>query len=303
MNNSSSYTNGDAFHHWPALDESLTPERRRQFVDETVKKGLQAVCEAILDQTRIFTNRYRNKPELYAEVESTVQGWLDSPDEELAMAQASGMLRYLLENGSYVADLAPLNNLKNLEVQRPGMSLVDLGTGSGGVPRAWAKEGSPAMGFDISPSFVEANSHIEYAVIDGDPMIMRRKAYELMNNPAGYTVLSSLTLDRVGRPKQLIKNMSTLAGKEGNLALYTLLPVVPEDDEDVGQKIIYTPKRHRLTETGTELGDKAAIQEYMQDTHKSLIQVVQTPYTVQTTTGEKKYDNYYGFLARGKRGA
>lgn len=288
-----------------STSSALSPADRRAYVDNIVaRKQLSAIVDAIINETDRLVAEEKAPPELIGEVHATAQGLLDERDEELALARASAMLRYLLEDGSYVADLAPLRYLERDGHLQKGMPLLDLGTGSGAVIHDWARRDNPAMGIDLSPSFVmehrnNREGEIHFGVIDGDVHLLRRRLAELcLGAEQNHVVLSSLTLDRVGKPQQLINNMSELAGDDGTLAVFTLLPVQPEDDENVASKIVYTPEQHRITTGATLEQDLRELEEFIGDTHRALVDVIEGQYNVQTSTGPKTYENYYGFVAK-----
>ena len=211
-------------------------------------------------------------------------------DIELSIARLSGMLRYLLEQGEYRADPVQYDHLRDQKLLKPGDLLVDLGTGPGNIVKMWDIEGNPAVGIDASPSFVARNKLLKLGLIDDDEQYLRSLIGDIQENR---TVLSSLTLDRVGKPKQLLRNIVGLAGEKGNFGVASLFPLIPEDDENVDHKIVYTPPHHRLHLDGTEEGDAREVHEYLQDMSKRIVHREKIPYTVHTSSGTQEYSNYH----------
>lgn len=284
----------------PEQFDEYGPVERRKLVDAAVATGqAEVIADAILKEVvRLHDKKFIND-ELFGEVRGAVEMMLEDHDSARLLARMSSMLRYLMENGSYVADNAPLTYMQQHKLLLPGDSLVDLGTGSGRIVREWKEQGGKAIGIDLSPSFVAANESSRFGVIDGNTHNLRTSMAQLLGDQV--TINSSLTLDRVADPGKLIQNMLELAGEKGNTALFALLPNNPQDDDSgAGEKIIYTPQHLRITDTGSVERDVRNISQYIEDMSKRIVEVRQGTYRVGTTTDVSEYNDYYGFFTHGK---
>lgn len=213
------------------------------------------------------------------------------------LPSAQAMYRYLLEGASdsYHDDPELLELLTKLGCWNSDIRLIDLGAGPGNLVRRIREQGGDAVGVDLSPSFVSHNDALRVGLIDTPDQ-------SLSGVPAGAapfdTVVSCLTLDRVSHPRQLLANMAELAGQRGTIVLITLLPLVPEDDENVSQRIVYTLPEHRLSTPGTVEGDIEVIGRLLKQVSGRSVSVERTPYSVRTATGPCTYENVYAFVAR-----
>ncbi|MBI3332374.1 hypothetical protein HYZ99_05475 [Candidatus Peregrinibacteria bacterium] len=231
-------------------------------------------------------------------LDSLLQRVAEEDDLDVSRAFFSGMLRYLMEDGGYHAyKPVHLHHIIDEGILRPGAPLVDLGAGSGEAVKEWAARGNAAVGIDASPSFVAACDLLHLGRIDADPEILSTLVSHLSTNRV---VITSLTLDRVTKPKDLVRMMIDQAGTGGNFMLSSLFPVLPEDDENVNHPITYTPHKYRIASTGTEEGDLAAVKEFLGDYSHRNIQTKKLPYTVTTHSGIKAYNNYHALWTAGR---
>lgn len=263
----------------------------REYVHAVNKQGLVPLIESIIKKSRELLSGADRGEEILRQLHELFDQASAGDDLEVSRARLSGMLRYLLEDGDYhVDEPVQLQHLIEEQVLRPGAALIDLGAGSAEAVKLWARQGNPAVGIDASPSFVADSELLRLGLIDADVGTLSAVVSHLSRNRV---VMTSLTLDRVAKPKQLAKNLVELAGEEGNFMLASLFPVVPHDDEKVSHPITYTPHSHRITTTGTEEGDLAAVKEFLEDYSHRKVMTKQLPYAVTTHSGKQVYKNYH----------
>ncbi len=263
----------------------------RDRIHEIRKKGLNPLKAQIIETTAQILHNHPRALHIQADLDHLLDRICSDDDIDLSRMRLTTMLRYLLENSEYKADPVQLKHLQDKKLLLPGKKLIDLGSGPGDVVRLWANGGNPALGIDASPSFVAKNDHLRLGLIDDDVEHMKRLIGEVKE---GDVVATSLTLDRVAHPKNLLRTITHMA-KKGRFAVASLFPIVPVDDEPgiaEDHRITYTPERHRLTNTGTFDGDLRNVQEYIEDMSHRLTDVIQIPYVVRTNSGEQRYKNY-----------
>lgn len=278
--------------HQTTAGGAATPGDVRAAIDGDIGKGLTHILARIDANARFIA---RGAPHREALMEDTARVLAHlAATGNLPAAQT--MYRYLQEGAadSYHDDPALFDTLVRLGCWKPGLRLLDLGAGPGNLVRAVRAAGGDAAGIDLSPSFVSHNEHLRVGLIDTpEPALLGVPA------DAHYdTVVSCLTLDRVSHPLQLLRNMARLAGPAGTLALITLLPLIPEDDERVGTRIVYTLPENRLSTPGTAEGDAAALRRIVEEACGRPAEVERIRYSVRTATGERTYDNVYAFVVR-----
>jgi hypothetical protein len=266
-----------------------SPDPIREYIHQTEQEGLKTFTRRIFSKAKELLPNTLRKTDVMNNLQRILEKEQQSDDPEVALARFKGMLRYLMEQGSYHADPVQLHHLENEKVLQKGMSLIDLGTGSGEVVKEWSKKG-PAVGIDASPSFVEASELLRLGLIDGDIKELKELTTHMGESRVA---LTSLTLDRAAMPKQLARNVIDLAGDKGKFMVASLFPIIAEDDEEVTHSIVYTPHRHRIAATGTEDGDLQIVQEFLQDYSHRKIQKQNIPYKVTTHSGVQEYKNYH----------
>ncbi|MGM3188943.1 non-ribosomal peptide synthetase [Musicola paradisiaca] len=205
--------------------------------------------------------------------------------------------RYFLEGrqGTYKAEgltRALLQTVLELSDFK-GMNGADFGFGNGEVLTRLSEMGAIAKGVDYIPSFVDAarqaGQQAELAKID-DP-------WETFSVDAGITegsldfALSTLVLDRVADPKQLLLNIYTSLRQGGRFALQTLLPVIPLDDNpDTDEQIEYTPPSLRLVKGNSLLEDVRDLTLLLEDIFQCDVRMYRFPYVVLSRDGLQEYD-------------
>ena len=271
------------------MENSSSVDPIREYIHQTELEGLKPFTKRIYGKANDLLPHTQRKADVMNNLRRILEKEQRSDDPEVAIARFKGMLRYLMEQGSYHADPVQLHHLENEGVLKKSMGLIDLGTGSGEVVKEWSRKG-PAVGIDASPSFVQASELLRLGLIDGDIEELKALTSHINDNRVA---LTSLTLDRAAMPKQLARNVIDLAGDEGKFMVASLFPIIAEDDEDVSHPIVYTPHKHRIATTGTEDGDLHIVQEFLQDYSKRKIKNQRIPYKVTTHSGVQEYKNYH----------
>jgi ubiquinone/menaquinone biosynthesis C-methylase UbiE len=273
--------------------EIMTADEIRLYVTQQERGGLPGLRKAISEQaSRIISKNHQfRKTELLGKLDPLLDMVDRSDDIQVGLARFRGMLRYLLENGDYQGDKSQLDHIESIGLLRRGDELVDLGSGPGNVVRAWGDRKNPAVGVDISPTFVAKNKNLKLGIIDHDTDHLASLIGEQKTQRR--VVLTSLTLDRVADPKQLIRNVVRLAGEEGEFAIASLFPITPYDDEAVSNRLIYTPTSHRLTHTETPEDHLREVKQYVEDVSRRNIRITQLHNRVHTHAGTQHYNNYY----------
>jgi SAM-dependent methyltransferase len=130
------------------------------------------------------------------------------------------------------------------------INVMDFGFGNWDTLAPWKKLGCRITGFDLSPFFVQGarneNFKSRLVSIDAKSDAIEEHFFEIVESAD--IVSSTLTLDRVGNPKQLLSNMVTLLKRGGFFSIQTLLPITPVDDgPNVVNPIVYTEKENQIS--------------------------------------------------------
>lgn len=263
----------------------------RHEVDQVVRTGdVHQICDAIQLHTARLTGDGEHHESVRLKTGRIVQVFRETRDR----MRAAGMFRYLMEGKSYRAEVAPVIDFLEREgyLNGPQTQLFDLGAGPGQMVQAWKETGRPARGVDLSPSFVADNPDLRLALIDDDYS-------ELLDALDGDfkpdLIMTSMTLDRVRKPKQLLANVTNLARQYNSpFVVSTILPIHPEDDDASAEvKIIYTDPDHLLTPGRSEEEDKNNILEYLQELAADYDVTVHTlPYVIHSSGVRHEYTQY-----------
>jgi amino acid adenylation domain-containing protein len=206
-----------------------------------------------------------------------------------------GFCRYFLEgvNDTYAARginadvFAQLLGCDDLSRLRG----VELGCGHGEALQTLAEAGARVIGFDLSPFFVQ---HVRGKGLDAR-MVQVDVAPEEMAQTFGLEegsqdfAISTMLLDRVQRPGHLIANLFKVLKPGGRFALQTILPVVPVDDGDVDEPIVYTLPAHRITPGVDADGDSRALIALLRRSGARDIDVRRLPYVIASRDGVQHY--------------
>ncbi len=282
------------------------PINVRQEMDKWTPEGPE-VCFALMerelspvkDGSEITATAGETRKRALSVQLASIRSYFEKLGWETAAPQVRAMLRYYFEgcntNGAgYTEDLSVYRNLGAPEWTQRGGQFVDLGCGPG---RFVAEQGEGSRGVDLSPSFCFKNERVDCGVIDApfpDLIAQINGGRTLVGTGSPSWAFSSLTLDRVRDPAQLIENLGQLGKTRVTLA--TLLPVVPVDDgPNVQRRVEYTPPELRLTPGSTEEEDRCILQEYLADRFRTAVQTTRIPYLCRSSDGEQRYDQYWAF--------
>jgi amino acid adenylation domain-containing protein len=172
-----------------------------------------------------------------------------------------------------------------------GKEGVELGFGNAEVLSVLSEMGASVRGIELSPFFVQKARNKGLDVCLGEVDLPYNEFLEtcgLQDASLDFSICT-LLLDRVEHPRHLVKNLLGVLKEDGRFALQTLLPVIPVDDGDVEEKIIYTSEANRLT-PGTETGeDKMVLIQVLYDLGAEDMSVYQLPYAVVSRDGVQEY--------------
>jgi amino acid adenylation domain-containing protein len=127
---------------------------------------------------------------------------------------------------------------------------ADLGCGNGELVQMLASNGiGQVTGLDINPYFVQnlIEKGLPAALARADSPTHTLVRESGLSPESLDFVISTLTLDRVQYPKQLIANMTALLREGGRFMLGTLLPVVEFEDGNNRSSFAYTRFENKLT--------------------------------------------------------
>jgi amino acid adenylation domain-containing protein len=206
-----------------------------------------------------------------------------------------GFCRYFLEgaNDSYAAHGLPIEALSLLLdcADFTGLHGVELGCGNGEVLQALQQAGAHVIGFDLSPCFVQhvrnKGLHARMASVDVAPTDMSN-AFGVAAASQDFAI-STMVLDRIGKPVHLLQNLFALLKPGGRFALQTILPVIPVDDGEVSEPIVYTQPDDRITAGRTAESDKLALAMLLRKLGAQDVHVRKLPYAIVSRDGVQRY--------------
>jgi amino acid adenylation domain-containing protein len=178
-----------------------------------------------------------------------------------------------------------------------GLRGLDFGFGHGEIMQTLSRAGACMKGLDISPFFVqrarEKGLDARLARIDTAPEDFTR----VCGIEAGSQnfALCTLVLDRIERPKNLLRNLFLVLEPGGRFAIQTLLPIISVDDGDVETPIVYTPEPHRITSGETVDEDKRMLVRLLVELGGKEINICRLPYVVASRDGIQDYQAWSFF--------
>ncbi|WP_202704401.1 condensation domain-containing protein, partial [Flavobacterium sp. UGB4466] len=239
--------------------------------------------------------------EIIFEIEKNFEGKLKNEaiqlikDNDLEKEFTSTFLRYYYEGmfDNYKAQsiswevfLKLTNNLAPLSKG------IDLGCGSGELVRSINANGTYHItGIDANPFFVKKliNDKINGILCRIDmPVNVFLKESKLQANSMDF-VVSTLTLDRVQYPSNLVRNMSMLLREGGRFILGTLLPIVAHEDGENQSAFDYTKQENRITPGLSEKEDRYYLVEMLLKAGIADIELFQTKIQVSSKNGMQDY--------------
>lgn len=304
--------------------ESLRINRERfNMQSESRRKKVREQFEGVMNYLKSQKGLQVSKPQIDALVRYTIEGLNSSYEPDLSP------YKYIFGNRLYNFTVIPRSYVFGFESIRCIGTFLDVGCGSSvqiekynGSRESTCEQGGKvykkpplAYGIELSPTFALDNTAIinERILTDVDKTFVYvglidepfdKQPWILDDRPDlkenGFAcVFSSLTMDRVSNPEQLIRNMFNSASQNGVIAMGNLFPIIPEDDgPGVEKKIIYTPEENRLTPGASEDEDRRILTEYVEDNYRTLVTVAKIPYTCRSTDGEQIYTNYWMLTCR-----
>ncbi|GEM_PF-4334750 len=236
-----------------------------------------------------------------------IRAYFEKIGLDVCSVQISALARYFLEglSGEYQSDRSLLQYLLQKDGGDP---VIDFGAGPGQFVAEVRKLSSAPDGFrinadgiEMSPSFALRNpAQLRLGMIDAKWTDLQEQTGT--TDEICRMAVSSLTLDRVRDPLQLIRNMIrslVMTKRKGLLALGTLLPIIPEDDgPSVRKKIVYTPPEKRIVEGYDLERDKRDLEGRLSAEGLTNITAEKIPYSVRSSDGVQQYDNYFVFTGR-----
>ncbi|MDL2079743.1 amino acid adenylation domain-containing protein [Streptomyces sp. GXMU-J15] len=208
----------------------------------------------------------------------------------------AGFCRYFLEGENAGFRAAGLDGevLRTLLGDLDGLTGVEIGCGNGEVLRTLAAAGAKAVGIDLSPFFVQAlrrdGLDVRHAQADVEPSRMAEE-FGIREGSLDFAV-STMVLDRTHRPRHLLANMMAVLRPGGRFALQTVLPVVPLDDGEVTDPLVYTDDAHRITPGRDAAEDQLALIAELRALGATGLTLRTLPYIVASSDGVQRYELY-----------
>jgi tyrocidine synthetase-3 len=233
-----------------------------EVVDAAVfkKRGENTQIETIFEKVSDEIDTKLSSEDLIPEIEKHFSGSLqkraikiledNSKDAEFKKA----FLRYYYEGmfNTYKTESISWNVFLKLFSKDifPSAKGADFGCGSGELVQNIYNNGvHDIIGIDINPYFIEnlVNKNISSVISRIDtPTDLFLQETNLEAKSMDF-VISTLTLDRVQHPNNLLQNMSVLLKEGGRFILGTLLPVIEHEDGTNQSSFNYTRFENKLT--------------------------------------------------------
>ncbi|MFA0961137.1 non-ribosomal peptide synthase/polyketide synthase [Roseivirga sp. BDSF3-8] len=231
--------------------------------------------------------------ELDKDIQGAIDSYLDKHSEDVD--KCKGFIRYFFEayyhsyssagiNASVLSELLPMADYS-------GKQGVELGFGNGEVMEVLAGMGAEVCGIELSPYFVQQARNSGRQAYMGEvdlPPATFYAHYGIEKGSRDFS-LSTLLMDRVEKPAHLVANLLGVLKDGGHFALQTLLPVIPVDDGDVSEKIVYTQDADRISLGEDVHADKLELIRLLYELGGREIVVRQLPYVVASRDGIQDY--------------
>lgn len=262
----------DQLHQVPA-DQLIT--WKKNLPTDSILSLVEPLDDDLVERTRLFINNHITYEAVY-----------------------EGFCRYLIEgaNGSYASRgingdvlklLLPFDNYQ-------GLKGIDFGFGNGEIMQALSSIGASMRGLDLNPFFVQQardkGLDAQMVRIDlSDDSFLKESG---LDKGSQDFVISTLLLDRVEKPKDLLKNLFLVLKPHGRFAIQTLLPIVGIDDGCVDDPITYTPEEYRITSGKNVEDDKAMLISLLSELGARSLGVYRLPYVVMSRDGIQEYETW-----------
>jgi amino acid adenylation domain-containing protein len=172
-----------------------------------------------------------------------------------------------------------------------GLEGIELGFGNGEVMENLRELGAKIKGIELNPFFIQKGRNkklsVQFGEVDLDEENFRLR-YQLSEDSLDFSI-STLLLDRVEKPMNLLKNILMVLKPGGKFALQTLLPINPIRDEYVKDKTTYTPEKDRITTGENEEDDKLKLVQLLYELGGENIKIFRIPFAVMNKGSLKDY--------------
>ncbi|MBC8757719.1 AMP-binding protein, partial [Kordia sp. YSTF-M3] len=285
--------------------EELTRDRFVADIYEIPYKGhlthnTEAVAAFIEKEVEVSGNRsffqdsietFYNDQELSQDLREKIKQLYQSESDIFR----TGFLRYLNESkkGSYSSFGFTKEVVKELLAgeKLQGKSVLDIGFGNGELLDILSDMGANVFGIDANPYFVHNQSHKDYGVV----MSRVDLSPEDFKISTGFTkdqfdiTFMTLVLDRLEYPKRVLESMFDTLKSDGKFCVQALLPIIPFDDGDHEDRIVYTEEDHYITKGQSVAQDKYQLLTLLQQLGGGDLAVRSMDYYVKSTDGNQKY--------------
>ena len=277
------------------LDAGITKQQLRDFAQTARAYHLANKPTEIHEQTHhlspsmIFKLIDSLSPDLIKKTHLFIQ------HNDESSAAYGAFSRYLLEginqsyssygiNAELLRELLPLPSFD-------GVKGVDFGFGNGEILQILNEMGADVVGLDFNPVFVQkaldASLRANMVKVDLDTEAFLNSV-QIAPNSQDF-VISTLLLDRLANPHNMLKNFFELLKADGCFAIQTLLPVIGQDDGDVPVPFTYTIEKEKIVPGNTVEEDKLSLVRLLIELGGDNIQVRKLDYAVVSRDGVQQY--------------
>jgi SAM-dependent methyltransferase len=214
-----------------------------------------------------------------------LEGWLSANEMSFGRLTA------------YSSPGLPLELIRNFLNSSHGHShtVADFGFGQVSTLTPWTRLGLIVSAFDMNPFCVAAAQAYgifsRVARIDGKYQTIG-EAFDITPESQDI-VTTTLTLDRVSKPRQLLENMLACLRKGGHVLVHTLLPIIAYDDgPELDSRIEYTKPEDRITSGQVSEADRDELVVLLNTLGVRNIQAIPFSYSVASLDGVQGYVVY-----------
>lgn len=245
---------------------------------EEVSRLLDGLDEDLVEKTHSFLQEHGNNSHLY---EGFCRYFFEGLQDNYA---SCGINKEVLKT------LLPYDDFS-------GLVGADICFGNGEVMQTLSKMGAKVKGFDLSPYFVHKARRmgldVTMAKVDIEPEKFAQET-GIAQGSLDFAI-STLVLDRVENPRRLLTNLFNSLKGEGRFSIQTLLPIVPFDDGNVEQPIMYTMPENRIRVGESVETDKQSLVRLLYEIGGREINICQLQYVVASRDGIQSYRTFSFF--------